>query len=185
MWVKLLFSCYYFTELCLVYSKDMHYLGFFLFSLLTSNFYSILYYNCEIWLSQGILARQKQLILSASANALKILSIGSDIIVSFSQLHSIEKRALPMNFSKYRLAIQLLKIYNGNTMNEDWLDMNVQQNFNARNKMFQINDCSNLRPGKNIISNRLSVLNNMVNPDWLNLSLINFKLKVKELFLTI
>ena len=35
-----------------------------------------------------------------------------------------------------------------------------------------------------IIANRMSVLNKLVNLDWLNLSLISFKLKVKELFLT-
>ena len=40
--------------------------------LLTSNFYSILYYNCEIWLSQGLNVRSKQQILAASAIALKL-----------------------------------------------------------------------------------------------------------------
>ena len=84
--------------------------------LLTSNFYSILYYNCEVWLSQGLNTRNKTLLLSASANALKILSNVSDIRVSFAQLHKIEKRALPMEFAKYRLSIQLHKIYNGNSM---------------------------------------------------------------------
>ena len=78
-----------------------------------------------------------------------------------------------MNFAKYRLAIQLFKIYNDGSMNDDWQDMNVQKSFNARNKMFHINDCSNTKIGKNVISNRL------VNLDWLNLSLISFKLKVK------
>ena len=52
--------------------------------------------------------------------------------ISYKQLHSNEKRDLPMDFAKYRLAIQLFKIYNGSEMNDDWLDMNCQQNFNAR-----------------------------------------------------
>ena len=81
--------------------------------LLTSNFYSILYYNCEIWLSQGLNSRLKQQILAASANALKIINNVSDMRTSFIQLHNLEKRAMPMNFTKYRLAIQLFKIYNG------------------------------------------------------------------------
>ena len=34
--------------------------------LLTSNFYSVLYYNCKIWLSQGLNVRNKQQILAAS-----------------------------------------------------------------------------------------------------------------------
>ena len=49
--------------------------------LITSNFYSILYYNCEIWLSRNLHARQKQQILSASACALKILNLESYIYI--------------------------------------------------------------------------------------------------------
>ena len=68
-------------------------------------------------------------------------------------------------------------------MTEDWQDMNVQQNFNARNPKFHINDFSNLKVGKNILSNRLTCLNNEVNLDWLNLSLTAFKLKAEINFL--
>ena len=68
-------------------------------------------------------------------------------------------------------------------MNDDWIDMNLQQNFNARNKMFQINDNSRIKIGKNLICNRLNVLNNLVELDWLNMSLISFKLKLKSLLL--
>ena len=59
--------------------------------LLTSNYYSILYYNCEIWLSQGLNVRSKQQILAASAMALKTLNNVHDIRISFSQLHRTEK----------------------------------------------------------------------------------------------
>ena len=151
--------------------------------LLTSNFYSILYYNCEVWLSQGLNSRHKQQILAASANALKILNNISDLRISFVQRHIHEKRALPMNFAKYRLAIQLYKIYNGDVYNDDWLDMNSQQNFNRRSGLFQISDYSRIKVGKNILCNRLTVLNGQINLDWLNLSLTSFKLKVKATFL--
>ena len=151
--------------------------------LLTANFYSILYYNCEIWMSEGLHARKKQLLLSASTNALKILGNNTDIRISFIQKHKYEKRALQMDFSKYKLSIQLYKIYDGKEMDNDWLDMNSQQNFNSRSKLFQINDRSKIRIGKNIIANRMTILNNLINLDWLNLSLIAFKLKVKDLFL--
>ena len=151
--------------------------------LLTANFYSVLFYNCEIWMSEGLHARQKQLLLSASANALKLLGNVQDIRISFAQRHIYQKRAMPMDFSKYKLSIQLYKIYNGNDMDNEWLDMNTQQNFNSRLKLFQINDFSKTRVGRNIIANRMTVLNNQINLDWLNLSLISFKLKVKNLFL--
>ena len=151
--------------------------------LVTSNFYSVLFYNCELWLSQGLKVRNKQQILSASANALRILNNRSDLRVSFAQLHSLEKRATPMNFAKYRLSIQLHKIYNGNNDDENWNDMNVQQNFNSRNEFFHINDVFNVKVGKNILCNRLTCLNGLIKLNWLNLSLTAFKLKAKSIFL--
>ena len=114
--------------------------------------------------------------------SLMILNNKSDLRVSFVQLHNQEKRATPMNFAKYKLSIQLHKIYNGNNENDDWQDMNVQQNFNARNENFHVIDCSNLRVGKNILCNRLTCLNNEIKLDWLNLSLTAFKLKAKSIF---
>ena len=150
--------------------------------MLTSNFYSILYYNCEIWLSNGLNPRNKQQIMTASANALKILNNVSDLRTSFVQIQSQEKRALPMNFAKYRLAIQLFKVFNSYNYNDDWQDMNRQQNFNARSEVFNINDWSNIKVGKNILCNRLNVLNRHINFDWLNLSLTSFKLTVKAFF---
>ena len=92
--------------------------------------------------------------------------------------------ALPMNFAKYRLAIQLFKLYNGGYESDDWQDLNVQQNFNARCDTFHINDCSKMKVGKNILCNRLTCLNRQVKLDWLNLSLTAFKLKAKNIFLT-
>ena len=68
--------------------------------------------------------------------------------------------------------------------NNDWIDLNIQQNFNARTMCVHINDVSKLKIGKNIIMNRLGVLNNMIQFDWLNLSLNAFKTKVKSLFMT-
>ena len=88
-----------------------------------------------------------------------------------------------MNFAKYRMAIQLYKIYNAEERTDDWIDMNFQQNFNARNGKFQINDYSRLKIGRNVLCNRLNELNNQINLDWLNQSLISFKLKMKSLLL--
>ena len=84
---------------------------------------------------------------------------------------------------QYKLSIQLYKVYNGDNMNDDWQDMNVQQNFNARNNLFQISDYSRLKVGKNVLANRLRILNNQIDLDWLNLSLNSFKIKMKNVFL--
>ena len=151
--------------------------------LLTSNFYSILYYNCEIWLMPSISPRLKQQLLSASANALRLLNNISDLRLSFDQLHNIHKRANPTKMMQYRLSIQLYKIYNATTVDEDWVDLNVQQSFNARTNTLHINDYSNLKVGKNIMMNRLGLLNFQIDLDLFNTSLNTFKIKMKRLFM--
>ena len=58
------------------------------------------------------------------------------------------------------------------------------RNFNTRNEKFHITDMSRLKIGINIMCNRLKVLNDKINLDWLNLSLTSYKLKMKEIFLS-
>ena len=151
--------------------------------LLTANFYSTLYYNCEVWLIPTLSPILKQQLLSASANGLRILGGMNDERISFEQLHRLHKRATPTNMMKHRMSIQLYKIYNGTMDGEDWMDLNLQQNFNLRINTVQIFDKSRLRIGRNIMMNRLPVLNNEIPFDWLNLSLNSFKMKTKTKFM--
>ena len=60
--------------------------------------------------------------------------------------------------------------------------MNVQQKFNARSNTIRINDFSNIKIGKNIMTNILGIFNNDIKLDWLN-GLILFKIKSKKLYL--
>ena len=84
---------------------------------------------------------------------------------------------------KYKLSIQLYKLYNNETQNDDWIDLHFQQNFNERNHRVQIIDSSKIRVGKNILTNKLSVITNQIEYDSLNMSYLTFKLQSKELFL--
>ena len=102
--------------------------------LLTSNFYSILYYNCEIWLMSSLAPILKQHLLSASASALKLLNNVSDLRVSYDQLHKAHKRAPPIQMMKFRLSIQLCKTYK---VNDDWIDLNMQHSFALRRVIIQ------------------------------------------------
>ena len=73
--------------------------------------------------------------------------------------------------------------YDGEINNDDWIDMHFQQNFNLRTNTVQIVDRSKLKIGKNIMLNRLLILNRQIDFDWLNLSLNSFKMKIKRLFI--
>ena len=104
--------------------------------------------------------------------------------ISFNDLHKPNKRATPEQMMKYKHAIQMFKLFNDNNMDNNWLDLNVQQNFNDRMTNVHIVDNSNTKVGKNLLVNRLVLINDKIKFDWLNLSLDGFKLKCKNIFLS-
>jgi hypothetical protein len=69
--------------------------------LLTSNFFSILYYISEEWLLGTLKRSIKQQLLSASTKTIHY----SDIRVSYLILHKVTKRATPQMYGKYKLAL--------------------------------------------------------------------------------
>ena len=75
------------------------------------------------------------------------------------------------------------KLHNSNSMSEDWIDLNVQQNFNGRNEHIQIFNNSNDKVGRNLLVNRFKNLSNKISYSWLNESLDTFKVKCKKLLL--
>ena len=151
--------------------------------LLTSNYFSILYYNSEVWHLPSFHINLKQYLLAASSAALKLCENNTKIRKSYATLHALNKIATPEKMMIYKMSIQLHKIYNSQNMNEDWIDLHFQQNFNERNDKVQIIDSSRLRIGKNKMVNKLAVLNNKIKYEWLNLSMNAFKLKCKSTFL--
>ena len=60
--------------------------------LITSNFYSQLYYNCEIWLMPSLSPVLKQQVLAASSRALRLLNNTSGLRTSYEQLHKLKGR---------------------------------------------------------------------------------------------
>ena len=152
--------------------------------LLTSNFYSILYYNSEVWHIPTIHSKLKQPLLAASLIGLRLLGSRGDIRISYERLHNYNGRATPADMMKYKHSLQLYKNFNDNSQNETWLKLNFQQNYNQRNEFVMITDTSMNRIGKNLMINRLNVINDKIKYDWLNLSFESYKLKCKENFLT-
>ena len=106
--------------------------------LLSSNYFSILYYNSEVWHLPSLHVNLKQYLLAASSAALKLCENKAEIRISYETLHAINKRATPERMMIYKMSIQLHKIYNSQNMNEDWIDLHIQQNYNERNDKVQI-----------------------------------------------
>ena len=130
--------------------------------LLTSNFYSVLHYNSEIWHLPTLNPHLKQKLLSASANALKVCLTQLPINTSFESIHRLAKRATPNQMSDYKHALQLHRLFNSTNMSDDWLSLNFQQNFNGRSDKVQIYNVSRYKVGRNLLVNRFRNLNDKI-----------------------
>ena len=122
--------------------------------------------------------------MSASANAIKLCLSKLPPNTSYDSMHRLAKRATPEQMSGYKHALQLYKLYNSNSMTEDWISLNFQQNFNRRNDHIQIFNVSNYKVGRNLMTNRFRTLNNKINYSWLNDSYESFKIKCKSTLLS-
>ena len=102
---------------------------------------------------------------------------------SFDSIHRLAKRGTPTQMCNYKHALQLYKLFNSETMTEDWVSLNFQQQFNGRRNRFQFFTSSNYKVGNNLMVNRFRQLNNKIDYNWLNESFNSYKIKCKKLFL--
>ena len=77
--------------------------------LLTSNYFSVLYYNRKIWHLPTLSPQLKQKLMSASANAIKLCLSSLPINTSYEEIHRLAKRGTPTQMSAYKHA--LLKVF--------------------------------------------------------------------------
>ena len=121
--------------------------------LITSNFYSILFYNSEICQLPTLLRPLKQKLLSASGNALKLCTPYCQNDYSFITLHNLNKRATPSQMVNYKLALQLYKTFNTQQPPLEWAALNENINTNRRQVYFETIHQSRTKIGHNFLSN--------------------------------
>ena len=92
-------------------------------------------------------------------------------------------RAKPSNFLLYRQLLLLFSMFNEKGPVAEWIGLNEQQLFSQRDQYFRIARTNLLKIGNNIPANRFSILNGLIQLNWLNLSKEAFKLKIKSVFL--
>ena len=154
-----------------------------LISLVTSNFYSILLYNSEIWHLPNLNVNLKHALFVESAKCLKMCLNYPDEMISYENLHKITKRATPEMMSQYKLALSLYKVFNNKTPMSEWLQLNFTQINTSRQTHFMISKTNKLKLGMNCLSNRLNYLNGKIPLLWLNKTYDGFKIECKRLFL--
>ena len=154
-----------------------------LLQLLTSNYYSVLFYNSEIWNIPNLKADLKRRLLSASANALKVCTPTYHDRMSYLELHKINNRATPAEFSNYKHALLLHKLIHTEIPTLDWIDLNFQQTFNRRSTSVNFVKNNRFKIGENLMCNRFGVLNGKITHEMLNLGTDSFKVTCKSMFL--
>ena len=75
--------------------------------LATSNVFSVMYYNSEIWHQPFLNSYLKALLLKTFTNILKVCTPSYNQMMSYQFTN---KRATPTKFMKYKLALMLYKI---------------------------------------------------------------------------
>ena len=154
-----------------------------LIALVTSNYFSVLLYNSEIWHSSNLNINLKQNLLTASAKALKMCLHYPETRISHLNLHKMTDRATPAMYCDYKNSIQLFKLFNEKTPETEWLHLNSEIVNTTRQHFFEVRLNHRLRIGKNSLCNKLHDLNGKIPLDWLNLTIESFKIKCKEKFL--
>ena len=133
-----------------------------LLQITTSNYYSILCCNAEIWLTPTLSNNSKRTLMAASAAPLKLFSPAYDHMMSYESLHTINNRATPAKVMNYKTSLILHKVYNDKSNLENYIDLFFNQNFNARAELVNFIDKSNYKVGKNIVTNRFTIVNNKI-----------------------
>ena len=78
----------------------------------------------------------------------------------------------------------MYKLFKNCLPETEFLQLNFQYNQNQRMKHANFFMRQNYESGKNILLNRLTILNDKVEKTWLDQSLDTFKVKCKNLFLS-
>ena len=154
-----------------------------LLQLVTSNVFSLLYYNSEIWHLPSLKYELKKKLLSISARALKVTMYYPDNMISYENIHKMNNRAMPEAFMSYKLAIQLYKLYNSVNHSLEWVSLNLNQILTTRQTNFITLKTNKTKVGLNILSNRLHSINGLIPLTWLNQSICTFKINCKKLLL--
>ena len=116
--------------------------------IITANYYSILYYNLNIWHLPTLALKLKQKLLSAFGDVLKLRTLYCPQDMSFITLHHQTARATPNQMLKFKLSIQLYKTFNTQHPPLEWVSLNENICSNRRQVYFETIEESTSKMGK-------------------------------------
>ena len=156
-----------------------------LLQLVTSNVYSTLYYNSEIWHLHSLKGTLKQKLLSTSAKAIKMCVKYWTNDVSFHELHKKFNRATPENYLLYKHALALFKLLTNGNFTTEWVALNFNQILTSRQTLFMSLRANKRKVGLNALANRVFILNNKIPLAWFSMSIDTYKIHCKKVLLNL
>jgi hypothetical protein len=152
-------------------------------NLITSLFFSKLYYGSEVWHLPDLPESLKKSLKKCSANALKICLNGINQFTTHTEIHNLAERSLPHTFCLYKHALLMYKLFNSCVPDLEYFHLNFQLLDNQRSNKLCYRKSINHEAGNNILLNRFAHLNNKIEKDWLNMNFLAYKIRCKALFL--
>jgi len=141
-------------------------------SIITSQYFSQLYYCSEVWLSQATKANLKNLIRTAHYKALRVLQFDFEKKKTRSELTKLSKRATPTEWSQYMQANLVIKCLNSQSGSRYLRDKLRETLFTTRRKpgIGKFFNNAKGKIGKQSIQNRLKFMD-AIQTDWLGTEL--------------
>jgi hypothetical protein len=134
--------------------------------LLQITFYSILFYNSEIWYLPNLNVNPKHALFVASANCLKMCLSYPNQMISYQNLDKITNKATPVMLAQYIFTLSLYKVFNDKSPLNEWPHLNFIQINITRQTSFIISEANKLKLGMKCLSNRFNHLNGKIHPLW-------------------
>ena len=120
----------------------------------------------------------------ASANACKLCIPRENVhLLNHTEIHTLAKRALPDDICTNKHALMLPKLLRNDLCDVEMMNLNFQIADNRRSTTFNFIKSQKYDVGKNILLNRMHILNGKIEKNLLDLSMNSYKVKCKELFL--
>ena len=126
-------------------------------TLLDAHFYSVLYYNAEIWVIPILCSDMRQQLLSISANAIRSCIGHEGFDFSFDDLHKIHKKCTQKQIMLYKMSLKLHKLLNEHDYDLTFEHVTLLDQIvcTRRQIKFQIYKNSKAKIGLNTTANKL------------------------------
>ena len=150
-------------------------------NIITSLFYSKLYYGAEVWLLPTLSYSLQKKILQISTYALRIAANDQYYTFNGNELHIMFKRFTPTQWRTYCNLLSIYRIFNHKIPVEIWLELQVNALPLTRANRTLFPPKNKLKIGVNSICNRLSYASTLITNENLNLSYDSFKVLAKNI----